>query len=352
MPLLYRPAARTLTVVALFGLLSFGGATAEAGGIFGNTGLNGGFRWDADPRVIGGFERSLDGGLRYSMQGRTFEGYRDLFTWVSTPTVADFQQAIEDAFAAWMSVDPVTGLTTALSFVNDPGTAAVGTSTGGGINTAGAEIDLLAAIDANTWNPGDSGTRGESFFNAVGGPLTLTSGTAGYNAGAISGADITINNNPGAQYTLEFFRRLLTHEIGHALGFADVDVQSGPSGNFIDDNYDATSSATALATLTNSWALLVNPLNPSASVGLSLYTVANGNPGIDTPGVDILMESQGLGIAIGNPVTNLVPLTNDDYGIRQFLYPSLTSVPEPLTLVLLGIGVAGRHLSRRRQQRG
>jgi hypothetical protein len=42
------------------------------------------------------------------------------------------------------------------------------------------------------------------------------------------------------------------------------------------------------------------------------------------------MESRGLGIAAGNPVTNLTPLTNDDYGTRQFLYP----VPEPSTLLL------------------
>ena len=349
MPALRRVALRTVTVAALFLFMFFGAARVEAGGIYGNVGLFQGFRWDADPRMVGGNERSLDGGLRYAMQGRTYEGFRDLFTWVSTPTVGDFQQAVEDAFSAWESVDPVTGLLTALSFVHDPGTAVVGTGTGG-VNDNGAEIDLLAAVDANSWNPSDPGTRAESFFNAVAGPVRLTSGTPGYIAGAISGADITINNNPEAVYSLDLFRRLLSHEIGHALGFADVDVQSGPSGNFIDDNYDGATSATAQATLTNSWALLVNPLNPGASVGLSLFTVANGDPGIDTPGVDILMESEGLGIAPGNPVTNLVPLTNDDYGIRQFLYPSLQQVPEPLTLLLLGMGLAGRGLARRRHR--
>jgi hypothetical protein len=36
------------------------------------------------------------------------------------------------------------------------------------------------------------------------------------------------------------------------------------------------------------------------------------------------MESTGLGIAPGNNVFNLFPLRNDDFGMRQFLYPSTT----------------------------
>jgi hypothetical protein len=80
----------------------------------------------------------------------------------------------------------------------------------------------------------------------VSGNLKLTSGTTNYPGFAISGADITFNINPQAQYTLTSFRTILTHEIGHALGLADVDVTSGPAGTFIDDNYLGTTSQTAL----------------------------------------------------------------------------------------------------------
>ncbi|NEO39340.1 MAG: hypothetical protein F6J90_24590 [Moorea sp. SIOASIH] len=60
------------------------------------------------------------------------------------------------------------------------------------------------------------------------------------------------------------------------------------------------------------------------------------------------MESRGLGIAPGNPVTNLSPLVNDDYAGRQFLYPvfSEASVNEPTaTLGLLALGIIGARLS-------
>ena len=155
---------------------------------------------------------------------------------------------------------------------------------------------------------------------------------------AISGADITINSNPGAMYTLDFFRRLLTHEIGHALGLGDIEPGINP-GDFIDDNYQAGNPGT----LANNWASLVNPLNPGASVGLQRFAILQA----DVNGVDILMESNGLGINPGNPVTNLFPLANDDYSMRQFLYPTL--VPEPGTLALLGVAFAGLVFAQRRK---
>jgi hypothetical protein len=247
---------------------------------------------------------------------------------------------VEQAFAAWTVPDPVSGLTTQVSFAADLATPVVGVAGGaGGVDVRGAEIDLFGSTDAAFWNPGNGGTQAETWFNDTFATVTLTSGTANYpGSRSIAGADITVNSNPQAVYTLDFFRRLLTHEIGHALGLGDVEGDISP-GRFIDDNYNAASPATAQATLNNSWTHLVDAMNPAASP-LSRNTVAYGNPGTLTGGVDILMESRGLGIAAGNPVGSLTPLTNDDFGTRQFLYPSTVHVPEPGTLGLAAMGFA------------
>lgn len=318
---------------------------APAGDIFNTTTgtLIGGSRWDAAPRTIGGLERSLDGGLRYSLQGGSYQAYRDQFTWNGAPpSVAAFQTAVQKAFNAWTVHDPVSGLTTAVRFTPDLGTP-VSTAIVSGVRQ-GAEIDLLVATSASTWGVGNSGTRAETFFNSVSvaGNLTLTSGTTNYTGFAITGADVTFNNNPQAVYTLSTFQTILTHEIGHAIGLGDVDFPG--SATWIDDNYDPTSSATALATLTNSWTHLVNPLNPANSPGLHVVSPppANGDPGVDTPGVDILMESNIPSALFG--IDN--PLQNDDFGTRQFLYPSTTPIPEPTGLIaigaLTGLGLALR----------
>lgn len=303
------------------------GSTVQAGDIFNFTGatIGGGSRWDAAPRNIniGGtnFERSLSGGLRFSLQGGSFQAYRDLFTWNVVPTVPQFQTAVTQAFNAWASVDPVSGVGTQLSFVADLSTPVVGFNVGaGGLDSRGAEIDLFGSTDAGFWNVGNTGTQGETRFGAIGSTVTLTSGTVNYaGSTAINGADIIMNSNAGAVYSLDIFRRILTHEIGHAIGLGDVEGSINP-GAFIDDNLDLTTSATALATLTNNWVGLVNIFNPAASP-LQRYTPTFGDPGTTTAGVDILMESNGVGIGPTNPLSNLVPLVNDDYNTRSSFIP-------------------------------
>ena len=303
-----------------------------AGIMFGGSSSNqlaGGYRWDAASRIIGGVERSLQGGLRYSVAGGNFETFRDQFTWSSTPTVSAFQTAVEQSFAAWTTPDPVNGLTSAISFTADFNTSVVGGGSFGVLNRLGAEIDLFA------FNAGDNGTRGVAMIDIFGVPVTLTSQVANYaGAFAISGADIHINNNPGAVYTLDGFRRLLTHEIGHTIGLGDVEFAQQIGAPFIDDNFDPLNP---VSTLNNSWSGLVNPLDPANSPGLSTFNIP---PSVfQTTGVDLLMESNGLGISPGNPLSNLFPLTNDEYGMRQFLYPSVTAVPEPSSMGLLVVAL-------------
>lgn len=323
---------------------------AQAGVVFGlpASGLQGNiFRWDAAPRVIGGNERSLDGGLRFAVSGGSLDAFRDQFSWDVVPSSAAFSTAVQAAFGAWTRVDPVSGFGTDLSFNFDSATAVAGL-TGGGINPNGAEIDLIATNDASFWDPGNNGLQGEAWFAGSGLKTTLTSGVANYSfSNAIAGADIYLNNNPGAVYTLDIFRRLLTHEIGHTIGLGDVEGDIQP-GRFIDDDFDGTNASTIAATLNNSWAARVNPLDPSNSAGLARYSIGSAST---TPGVDLLMESRGLGIGPGNPIGNLDPMTNDEYGTRQFLYPTLAPVPEAGTAALLLAGLAIIGLASHRRAR-
>jgi hypothetical protein len=300
-------------------------------------------RWDAAPRTVDGEERSLDGGLRYSLEGGSYEAFRDLFQWSSVPSVDAFQSAVEAAFAAWESVDPVTGLGTSVHFVPDLATEAwddPGDYGYLGVNS-GAEIDLFA----ETPHLGPGYGASVIFFvdpSSVN-DITLTSGAAGYTGVAISGADVRIN--PAFEYSLDWFQLLLTHEIGHTIGITDADVLPGTLGinsPFLDDDYDGTSSATALATLTNSFALEIDPFDPDATPLLRVPSDLNDDPGLGTPGVHVLMETDfDFDLLFEHP-----PLQNDDYAARQFLYP----VPEPAQggLVALAAALLARRLRRGR----
>lgn len=307
---------------------------AHGFGFYGGSGLNGGYRWDAAPRQMGGLDRTLSGGLTYSVLGGSWGSFKNVFTWSgAAPSDVAFQQACERAFSAWTVVDPASGLGTTISFRPDFGTA-VSTAVSGGVRQ-GAMIDLFGATSGSTFSFGDSGLRAEAFFNAISGTVTLTSGTTNYNAAPISGADVTMNSNTNALWTLPWFETILRHEIGHTLGLADVDFQSGPGGTFVDDNYNSNNAA---ATLSNSFAGMVNIANPSASAGLSLYTIPTAT--FSQTGVDIMMESNISSFFLTNS------LQNDDFAGRQFLYP--TAVPEPATMAVLAL--AGLAAARRRKR--
>jgi len=321
--------------LALFVFLH--GSSASAFRLIGSS--NGWVRWDAAPRIIGGEDRSLDGGLRYSIETGTYAGLRDQFMWVPStgPTEAAFEAAITRAFEHWTIVDPETALPATFYFVADLSTPVVDVPGNPhnpnsflGLN-AGAEIDIFA----ETPHAGAGFAASVRFFvDTIEDDLTLTSGTANTPGLAISGVDIRIN--PEFVWSLSGFEVLLTHEIGHALGFADLEAPTTPGSvsAFIDDDYDSSSSVSALATLTNSYALSIYPFDPEMSGLQSFSPELNVDPGIDTEGVELLMESEGIFDLLGtDPV-----LQNDEFAGRQFLYP--IAVPEPGAGAMLVVGVA------------
>jgi len=319
-------------LVIFFLMLGLVSTETLGGVIINGIGLSGGARWDAAPRIFNGNERSLDGGLRYSISGGSYTALRDSFSWSATPSATQFQLAVEQAFAAWESSDPVSGIGTSVSFSPDFSTGVVHGNFGS-IVTDGAEIDIVAS------NAGDGGLRGFTSLQPVGTTVTLTSGVSNYaGSQAIAGVDLHLNNNVNAIYTLDAFRRVLTHELGHAIGIEDVDLGGS---EFIDDNFDPNSP---VATLNNSWTHLVDPIDPANSSGLAIYNISPTT--FSLQGIDLLMESNGLGVGSTNPIGNLVPLTNDEYGTRQFLYP--TSVPEPSSCALMIGALAITRLKRRR----
>jgi hypothetical protein len=259
--------------------------------------------------------------------------------WSELPTTEQFQAAVEASFAAWETVDPTTGLGTSLRFAadldteiwDDPGDFG---SPGSfvGVNY-GAEIDLVA----ETPHLGSFYVASVIFFVDLSSAnrMTLTSGTTNYPGFAISGADVRIN--PTYSYTLDYFQLVLTHEIGHAIGVMDANLFPGPIGInslFLDDDYDGSSSATALATLTNSFALEIDPFDPDSTPLLRIDDSLDSDHGLAAPGVEILMEAPfDLSLQLRNPV-----LQNDDFAARQFLYPFV--VPEPMLAALLALAGA------------
>jgi len=305
-------------------------------------------RWDAALRFVEGEERSLDGGLRYSIETGSYAGLRDQFNWVGAPpSEAAFEAAVHRAFEHWEVIDVASGLPAAFYFVEDLETPAIDEpgipgvpSSYLGLN-AGAEIDVFAA----TPHAGPAFGGSVVFFvDTVANDLSLTSGTSNYPGFAITGADIRIN--PAFSYTLWFFELLLTHEVGHALGLADLEANPslGAVSGFLDDDASLSSDATAGATFSNEFVGLIDVIDPDASNLQSLLGDIDTVPGLDSPGVRLLMESGAYEVLR----FDAQKLQNDEVAGRQFLYP--VSVPEPGMGLMLTAGAVTlmgfRRLSR------
>ena len=230
-------------------------------------------RWNAAPHYVDGVERSLDGGLRYSLQGGSYEAYMDQLRWSNKPSVAEFQAAVEQAFNDWTVVDFESGLGSDLYFVPDFETTAFFEPGDDPVKlNRGAEIDLLVGPPYNPfWEMETSG-----MVDPIANTVTLTSGVENYPAVVFSGSDIIANERTVFR-NVTHFQQLLSQQSAAVLGLGEVDSNTAdPNSNpylteYYDDNFDDTNDATALATLTNSFADLIDPYDPDHSAGLMLY---------------------------------------------------------------------------------
>ncbi|MEZ4291456.1 MAG: hypothetical protein R3E53_13325 [Myxococcota bacterium] len=121
---LCRRSASRHVLLALVALVVLAAAPVEAFRV--TEGASGWLRWDAAPREVDGLERSLAGGLRYSIE---HGDYQDPARRVPLAAGAAERRGLPGgrgaAFENWTVVDPVTGLPAGYHFVEDLATPAV-----------------------------------------------------------------------------------------------------------------------------------------------------------------------------------------------------------------------------------
>lgn len=287
-------------------------------------------RWDTG---------SLSGGLTYnfgewnatvSNHVTTLSNIADFFarfTWAgAAPLLADFSNAISGAFSAWTNAWQPRGGPLGFTKTNTAvgsGISSWTTPTFVGSNLTGNEIDIFAVTGGG-----------------FGGGLTAGFGTAddvhltnGFGFSSIAGLfpsskilTVDLGLSTDTVWTLPMFQGYLTHELGHALGLGDIDLPVYPASasmSFWDTDLDVNN---------------VMPINMGGDV-------RDGLPATPTIGPIPVSAADGKILMCSNCPSSPLTLKNDDLAGIHFLYP----VPEPGTVALLGLGLAGLWFSKREQ---
>jgi hypothetical protein len=267
-------------------------------------------RWDSLNRDDGkGTDRSLQGGLSYNVEGNTLNAFFQQFTWATGTTQAQFASAFQSAVAA-MSYCSVTMVKTTEPVVLDIGVA--------GNRLEGNEIDVFG-------NPITGSALGNTAIFGVDANVRLTSGFGAPNlfpSTRIYGADIVIDtSNNGTPWTLDKWKHVLMHELGHALGLSEAEDK------YFWDNDDTIN----------------NPM--------VINEFADVRMGLENRGWKDLQDVTGILMCSDCGPAGLIGPQPDDFGGLKFLYPCksrtvpVVSWPGLVAIVLIllvSAGVVGR----------
>jgi hypothetical protein len=273
-------------VVALGAVLVCGARAAEAFVVLRplSQDLESAVRWSAVPHEATG-GAGLHDGIQVAIEPELAEAIAIAVTGEALPEdAADLDAAVAAAFVAWES----SVLRFTVEFdgpaERDP--------------TAGAEIDVFAVPESDpVFQDNNFFGRTDSTFVLVDDRvLTNADVLAGF---AFTGADIYLNLDMLAaaatvldrDQQLAALRRLVMHEIGHALGFHHPN-------EFVEQNYDTDTDPLNV--------MVIDPRDPLADLMLS--------PMVD---VNAVVSNQPVTLEALLRTT----LTNDDRGGRDALYP-------------------------------
>lgn len=202
-----------------------------------------------------------------------------------------------------------------------------------GISGVSADVLDFEAPAAGTIFPSGNAHQGVTFTYNLG---AFQLGVDGNTPGSSGAHTLAVSNNNGTNFSNFILGDVIDFSFGPSHAFGMYILAPGTSFNFIEEDINLTFAGTTLSTVTGDTTTLVGPSNVAALfVGIvdtaATYTTAN------------------LRFGPANPTSGPNFEIDDIVKTSEDTEPPPTGLPEPGLLSLLGVGMMGMALARRKR---